>query len=73
MERLGIEKQMDAIGQVSKKVATGEMVQQAEVDRLRELNNSSGSYRSGMPPKIVQVQGSIPPLHGQTADYVKIE
>ena len=73
MERLGIEKQMDAIGQVSKKVATGEMVQQAEVDRLRELNNSSGSYRSGMPPKVVQVQGPIPPLHGQTANYVKIE
>ena len=73
MERLGIEKQLDAIEEVSRKVGEGEVLPQAEVERLRGMSTSDGSYRSGMPPKTTQVQSAVRPLNGQAGNFIQID
>lgn len=77
MERLGVEKQLDAVAGLSRRVGAGEQVAQSEVDRLRAMgmmtNGAEGSYRSGMPPRSIAVPGNIPPLVSAGAQFTQID
>lgn len=77
MERLGVEKQLDAVADLSRRVGSGEPVQLGEVDKLRAMglmtNGTDGHYRSGMPPRVVPVSGNVPPLGGQTSQFARAE
>lgn len=81
MERLGIEKQLEAVNELSGKILKGVGLQPGEVERVREMgrkNTAEGSFRSGMPPRTVQVQGQTAeqqqaPLNGTQPTFTELE
>lgn len=83
MERLGVEKQLEAVGELSRRIGSGEQLPQAqvadEIEKLRAMgteSNTQGGYRSGMPPRVVSQPGgagSNGPLNGAGASYTPLE
>lgn len=83
MERLGVEKQLEAVAELSRKIGSGEQIPQAqvaeEIEKLRAMGteaSAQGSYRSGMPPSVSQQPAggvSNGPLNGTGASFTPLE
>jgi SWI/SNF related-matrix-associated actin-dependent regulator of chromatin subfamily C len=79
MERLGVEKQLEAVAELSRRIGSGEQVPQAqiaeEIEKLRAMGteaSNQGGYRSGMPPRVV-AQTSNGPLNGSEPTLTALE
>lgn len=83
MERLGVEKQLEAVAELSRRIGSGEQVPQAqvaeEIEKLRAMGteaNTQGGYRSGMPPRVTTQSASMStngPLNGVGASFTPLE
>lgn len=80
-ERLGIAKQLDAVAELSRKAAAGEQVPMEQVDAVRAMGQhqqqqgqgANAGFRSGMGPRVQQVQGVNGPLNGQGASFTSLD
>jgi SWI/SNF related-matrix-associated actin-dependent regulator of chromatin subfamily C len=76
-ERLGVEKQLAAVAELSRKVAGGEQVPPEQIEQVRNigmLSGSAGVYRSGMPSRVSQVQQGVNgPLNGAGAVFTSLD
>lgn len=83
MERLGVEKQLEAVAELSRRIGSGEQVPQAqvteEIEKLRAMGteaSSQGGYRSGMPPSVTAQPAAASnggPLNGPGASFTPLE
>lgn len=71
MERLGVEKQLEAVADLSRRIGSGEQISQGavieEVDKLRSMGadaHAQGGFRSGMPPRVSPVNQPSAVLNG---------
>jgi len=83
MERLGVEKQLEAVAELSRRIGSGEQVPQTqvaeEIEKLRAMGteaNTQGGYRSGMPPRVTTQPAGVSsngPLNGAGASFTPLE